>query len=436
MAASLHRRARVLPVCTGRAKRYAYNVRRTPRVVMMAALIAATLLIVIYAPKTQWPQLRIDEAHKITDTFFFDLLLRGDFHDPAWLSHIVDRTNPPVGKFYFGIATWLSGAPLAHSLSLREELPGGKLGQQLLGDENHYRPTLVAIRFASLFASALTVALLVFSTASAFGMIEAGIAALLYGLASLVATYSTAGVYDALLTLLIFSSLLLLQRFTTEDRRIGSVVVLSIVCAFAFQTRLNGIVALVLALAALCILAFLRRSRRRLLEAAAVSALTLVLAVTINPYYWTVPHPAAGLPSELSRHAPLPLRIFERVKIQYRDAQLLVAGERKSQASLNIPQKFRFASEMIAGDVVGLLTIVGLILAAIRRRLLPHDDSNEARKLTIVWCAAAAVAVIVALPFAWPRYLFAAMPPIALIAGAGWGSALRAILMTRPSSSS
>ena len=74
-------------------------------VIAFAAVLAAVLL------PGSWlrDDFRVDEAHKISESAFLRLWLNGDVSNPAWSANIVDRTNPPVGKYALGAAILLSG---------------------------------------------------------------------------------------------------------------------------------------------------------------------------------------------------------------------------------------------------------------------------------------------------------------------------------------
>jgi len=61
-----------------------------------------------------WPGMRQaafhpDEAHKISESYFFDLILNRDVANPRWQDDFYARTNPPVGKYIMGAWLMLRG---------------------------------------------------------------------------------------------------------------------------------------------------------------------------------------------------------------------------------------------------------------------------------------------------------------------------------------
>ena len=55
---------------------------------------------------------QIDEVDKISETHFLRLFVHGDFQSPEWFRYVIDRTNPPVGKYALGGAILVQGLPL------------------------------------------------------------------------------------------------------------------------------------------------------------------------------------------------------------------------------------------------------------------------------------------------------------------------------------
>lgn len=58
------------------------------------------------------PGFHIDEAHKLSEAYYFDLFRHGDFDHPDWSEDFYARTNPPVAKYIFGIALLAVGKPV------------------------------------------------------------------------------------------------------------------------------------------------------------------------------------------------------------------------------------------------------------------------------------------------------------------------------------
>jgi 4-amino-4-deoxy-L-arabinose transferase-like glycosyltransferase len=396
-----------------------------------AALIAALLFALSYASwefRGTWKgPLRIDEAHKIADTFFFRLLLDGDFSHPAWSAHIVDRTNPPAGKFIYGFGAWIAGAPLAETLNVRVEEDDGKLGQQLApGAWPKYRPTLLAMRRVSMAATALTVAILFFAAARMHGWVAGVLASASLFFAYLTNTFAATAVYDPLLTFFVAATVVPVVAIVVVGRRppadLGGVdpaskgrpeadapreksrgrleaasprwylpaIVAGALSALAFQTRLSGGVALLGFIAAVLSLKLEARSLKLVLAAIASFVAT---AFAVNPYYWR-----GGLFTQLG------------------DLRALLAEQHRLEGPL---AKLGFAWEIIGGDVIGLITVFGALLALL---FLSPRGARDRRTLgiAVAWSLTIVILTVLWLPVAWPRYLLVCGPPLALLAGLAW----------------
>jgi hypothetical protein len=347
--------------------------------------------------------LRIDEGHKIADTYFYRLLLQRDFRDPAWTAHIVDRTNPPVGKFLFGAAASLQGAPLATSLSMRTENPDGTLGQTLAeGSWPAFQPTLVALRRATIAITALTAALLAFASARLHGLLCAVTAAVLYSTAYLPRTFAATAIYDPILALAAAGSLVaalpfLIAGSSTRARAAGAVAG-GLLGAVAFQTRLSGLIVPAAFVVLVLVAGGSGRWRSHIRDAAIALGVCAAAGFALNPYYWIYP---GG-----------PLRALMR---QISDLQLLLGAQDRLHG---VTDRVVFAWEVLAGDLAGFLLLLACALALLF--LLPHG-ARDRRTLAAVsaWAAALAGGTILWLPVPWPRYLLVAMVPLAFLAAFG-----------------
>jgi hypothetical protein len=239
----------------------------------------------------------------------------------------------------------------------------------------------------STIAVALIAALVAWCAQRAGGILGAIVAvALLLSNFATHLVWATA-VFDPLLTL--FETLLLALALSPRAR--FAPIATGIVGALAFQTRLNG---------ALFFVVTLPFARRRWRAAAAFVATTML----VNPYYW--PNP--------------PARLFA----QFRDARFLLAQMPVRLTTLGA--KWRFLLEVVGGDVAGLLllsaAVAGALVVAMRWRVLPDDA-----RIAGAWCLATLVVFVVWLPVAWPRYMFAAVPPLCGLAAISCGAFQRAI---------
>jgi hypothetical protein len=329
---------------------------------------------------------RIDEAHKIAQT----ALLRAWPHprDPAWTATITDRTDPPVGKVLFAMAIVASGHRLPELPTLGRFAPNGVIPGTFPAEVTRpYEPLLRPARAVSTLAVALIAALVAWCTQRAGGVLGAiaAVALLLSNFATQL-VWATA-VFDPLLTL--FETALLALALRPRMRFAPAAT--GIAGALAFQTRLNG------ALFFLVTLPFARRRWRAL-------GAFVVTALLVNPYYW--PNPPA------------------RLVAQFRDARFLLGQMPVRLTTLGA--KWRFLLEIVGGDVAGLLllsaAVAGALVVAMRWRVLPDDA-----RIVGAWCLATLVAFVVWLPVAWPRYMFAVVPPLCGLAAIACGALQRAI---------
>jgi 4-amino-4-deoxy-L-arabinose transferase-like glycosyltransferase len=287
-----------------------------------------------------------------------------------------------------------------------------------------YRPYLPAARRVSTLATALFAALIAWSAARTNGVIAAAIASLL-----LLTNYTTqllwaTAVFDPLLVL--FVTLMLPLAMLATKRRamlITSLALLGIVGAFAFQTRLNGLLFFAITFVIVAVYALLRGFRRELLIGT-IASFILFAGVTLllNPYYWSRPVASAST-TEFAADRTL-LTPAYRLQLQLRDARLLLDTPHVKGAALHsVSDRTRFLVEIVFGDLAGLFlflgSALGLIELALRWRA--HDD---AYRLAAIWCAASATLFVVSLPLAWPRYLLLVVPPLSYLAGNGYSAVL------------
>jgi 4-amino-4-deoxy-L-arabinose transferase-like glycosyltransferase len=371
------------------------------KLVPVAAFLAMLLVAILHGGlHDEWG---IDEAHKVADTYFFRLLVRGDFGNPGWTRHIVDRTNPAAGKFLFGLAATIARAPIPTSLAIRAELPDGTLVQRLRPpDERRFHDTLIACRMVSLLATALTAAILALTALRLHSLGAALAATALFASHYLVLTFATRAVYDPLLMLFVAATLPLVLGPLTPRRAIA----LALLCALAVGTRVSGAIAGTAVAGTLLIAAIRGRTARPLLQLAAIGAAAAVLTIVMNPFYW-VPGPE-----------PLPLRIAHRIATQFHDLNVLSAREAARQAPLrSLGGKAGFTAEVVLGDVAGLLILLGCALAIALAILRRRSQLVE----PFVWSLIVAGGIVLWLPFPWPRYLLVIIPPLAMLAGIGYG---------------
>ena len=204
----------------------------------MLVFAAAALLILLSG--RLGGDFRIDEVHKLGETYFLRLVESGDFRNPDWLGSRVERSNPPVGKVLFGLAIQLSGQPLPSDLRLAtltehgRPLPPPELDAQVRG---WLRP----VRIFVLLVTAAT-ATLVF-LAGAYATDHAGglVCAALYMTNFLTQTFATTAVFDSLLTLFITAAAVIALMVRRDA---AAAIAASLAAALAFDVRVTGLVAL------------------------------------------------------------------------------------------------------------------------------------------------------------------------------------------------
>lgn len=306
---------------------------------------------------------RIDEAHKISETYYLRLIERGDFHSPDWLSSPIERANPPAGKVIFGLAMQIAGVPLpADAAFAADPDPRGAPPQ--------FRSALLPTRIVSLVATAGTAAL---------ACVLAGpIASVLFLFSFLATAYGTSAVFDSLLTFFVVAAAVPVAVKVTWPRTAAA----ALLAALAFDTRASGVIALIGVVV-------LVRDWRKALTALAIC---FVVATALNPVCW-VAGPAS--------------RPFGRYVMQFHDLNATLDFTHEHR--LTLLERARFVSEFAFGDLVGLITLLGIPLAARRSPL--------AIKL---WCTAIVVIFTLWLPVGYPRYVLVVIPAFAVAADYGY----------------
>lgn len=361
---------------------------------------------------------RVDEAHKISETAFLGLWLHGDYENAAWFANIIDRTNPPAGKYAFGLAILLSGQELPSLPTLSVHSPDGDIptvhAEALSAP---YRPLLSAARSVSAVATALTAALLTTLLARYHGWVSAVAACAFFSLNFLTRDYAATAVFDPLFAL--FFTVCTALTAASPRRIVPAAVLIGIVTALAFQTRLNGLFAFVIVMPFLWIAS---RSRRAIVIATAVFVATTLI---LNPFYWST----TTLPPFSSHDTPL--RPVQRLLQQQQDLQRLAAPLQEARMEGGtLVEKVRYVCEMIMSDLSGLLlmlgAIAGAVVLALRWRLLA-----PALRVGLLMSLAVIATMVATLPLPWPRYLLVVIPPLALLAGFGAAEMLKVFLRGR-----
>jgi 4-amino-4-deoxy-L-arabinose transferase-like glycosyltransferase len=374
---------------------------------------------------------RIDEAHKLSETVYLRLLLERRFGDPAWFAHIVDRTNPPVGKYFFGLAALTAGRELPSQRSL-SRLSGDSAYIPPVHEESEsapYLPLLRPARFASLVVTSLTAGLIMLLLAWRHSLLAATLALLAFVTNYLTATFAATAVFDPLLSLLIFASVVAaIAAWNIDAPRMTAVLgaISGLFAGLAFGTRLSGGIALVAAVLLFSIPLLRRRDWRPLVSVPLIMFTAFaVIAIGVNPYYWSRAASSPEVGADLASEAMVPARIASRITLQLHDLESLLEKTRgRSEPLDGLLSKGRFMMEIVFGDPAGLLLLLALGIALLMVGL------RRAAGGTIIFAIAASAVVLplmLWLPLAWPRYLLPLVAPLAALGGAGAADLVAAV---------
>ncbi|HJW94414.1 MAG TPA: hypothetical protein VJ901_12425 [Thermoanaerobaculia bacterium] len=357
------------------------------RNVAIAALAFIAFLLFAQLTHVREGRSRNDEILKISESAFFGLICRGDFHNQYWTYNIIDRTNPPVGKYAFGAAIELSGrhVPPMPTLSVIDPTCS-----YYGAEAAPYEPYLPAVRLLCTLCVALIAALVAWLAARTFNVAAAIIASaffITHYLTSFIAGYA---VFDALFIL--FATLLMLLAALPPATSRWALA--GLIGALAFQTRLNG--ALFFAVTAIVLFIRARREWKGPLLGTATFAVTALL---VNPYYW--PSPVA------------------RLQQQFRDIrQLLDFHLAIGEGFKGAGDKLDFIIQCVFGDLQGLLFLAAAIVA-VAWLALRWRTCNEMWRSCALWCVLTIAAIFFWLPVQWQRYPFAIVPPLCYLTGCG-----------------
>jgi len=398
----------------------------------MVAISAAVITAFILWPRTRADLWRVDETHKVSETYALRLVLEGRWRDPAWTANIIDRSNPPFGKYAFGVAVLAAGEELPRTPSLSRLAPNGVM-EPLVGGihARPYLPLLAPCRRVSLLATAITVGLIAFVAARTHSALAAVIASGWGGAHWMTSLFGGDAIFDPLLTFLVFATLPLVvnchpepakrddgppvSSATAASRR-GSFTVFAapngraamliapfagLLCAMAFQTRLNGGIALAAAIIVLLV-------SKRWKAAVIVAATFAIASIAMNPYYW---------PDVIGRFDQQVSDLRTILGALTRDGVRVPLWAADSPARAPIEwttfAKLRFTWITLGGALL-VSAVAGCFFARRQRGML-------------IWCAVVIIGTFIWLPLPWPRYLLVQLPPLTLLAGIGYAAGVRAV---------
>jgi len=393
------------------------------------------------------PQFDIDEAHKLAETYYYHLAFeRGDLDAPEWTEDFYARTNPPVAKYYFGLALATRGQHQRDQLLQHEfdELWQSPHELRSRVPDQQLRTT----RAVSRFFGALVCALMALVAGRVGGATAAVLAPIWLLLNPGFQYAATHGLTD---TILLFHLLLIVpvgwsalralrgfdpfakHRALTWFRFCARVVFLpALVIALAAGTKLNGAFAgpayaAGLVLGALLGGGALGRGKRMALVTISI-ALTALLSVAIfmaiNPYFHQEPlQRALGLPEVVSGWM---------VKQQLSPGGGLFSLQEKIAAAgwmtllspeLPLPNLAGFLGRLL-GVLALWIGVVTLLRVAFEPR--PEEDDTQCRRrgdaaVVAGWVAVVGVLVTLWVPVVWARYFLPVALGVGILFGLGFG---------------
>lgn len=353
-----------------------------PKVVKAAAggVIAAVLAFAMFLPSAlALRDFTGDEASKISESYYFR-------RHPDWFISNIERTNPPVGKWLFGAVLYVAGQDVPADPALSWRAAEGRYVPPP-GREEAYRRALRPLRVFSVVMTAILFGVVVWMSVSCGGMLAGWIAFVLLWRHVLTQTLAPLATFDALQVMPMTAAVALLLRQRRLEFRAA---VAGLLIALAFQTRLNGILAMAPALVAIGL-------RKR--AALVLFAVCAVASIAINPYYW-VSGPNAG--------------IIHRIVWQMEDVSAVMATLNPNDISDTPGEKARFFLTTVASGVAGKAIIAGAIIAV----FLCRRESAIALTAALVFAAW--------LPIMWPRYVYPAIPLLVWLASLGFSAAATA----------
>jgi hypothetical protein len=360
---------------------------------------------------------KVDEGQRICEGYSWRLLRAGDVANPDWFRTIAFRTHPPVSKYFYGAAVELAGVPLPRDLGLARAYDSGAgAGTMPAQFEAEYLPMRRPARIASYLLNAST-AILLF-----------GVLLWLQGIAPAVLSQFL------LFRHYLFGEALFYARSDTVQTFVTAVTIAALLCcvarhsvvcaslagvfaALAFQTRLNGGVALAMCFAFLLSAGLQRRSL--IACAGALSAAFAVVSIAVNPYYWATPRFAPDVPPALL-HDTLPWRIVTRFLLQIRELRTLLGGVPPEWHLISIPSRLAFTVSVLFSGKSGVLLAIGIVLSLAMMKVLTATE-----RAMLAWAIAGIVVVAVWIPLRWDMYLLLIVPPAVIASSTGYGAVIR-----------
>ena len=432
--------------------------RRPPSEVWIALAIFVVALLFLgrgaqVGGERESPEFDIDEAHKLAETYYYHLAFeRGELSAPEWSEDFYARTNPPVAKYYFGLALATQGQHVREQLLQREFDALWQSPRELRTRVPDAQ--LEVTRAVSRFFGALVCALLALVAGRVGGAIAALLAPVWLLLNPGFQFAATHGLTDTILLfhlLLIipvgWSALRALRDFDPLAVRgwipwvrfcVRVLLLPALAIALATGSKLNGAFTGPAYAAGLLVGALLgggALSRGKRLGLAALTiALTAVLAVVIfmaiNPYFHHEPFQRAlALPDVVGGWM---------AKQQLSPGGGLFSLHEKIAAAGWITL---FSPELplpnLAGFLGRLLGVLALWLGVatlLRVAFVPRPDEDEAKRrrrgdaaIVAGWIVVVGTLVTLWVPVVWLRYFLPTALGVGILFGIGFGGLVQCV---------
>jgi hypothetical protein len=406
-------------------------------------LVAALCLVALgyCLERTKTAPFHIDEAHKIAETYYYDLLfVQHDFAPSHWGADFYARTNPPVAKYIMGAYLAARGC-MVRDLSLQEAFERDWANPRLLSKQVP-RSVLLHARAVSALFGVLTL-LMIYISGRLSGSRAAGVvgATLLAG-NPLFRYHASVALSDCILmffmTAIVPVSVMVLRSWTGPQgdaaptpggsrsvaRGLAWSALAAVTMAAAAGTKLNGALSagvfmLIMSAGGLLGRPRLAGASRRAVTiriaaaTAAVLCLSAVLYWGSNPYLHDAP---------LSKSLGM-LKVYGDWMLKQAidpGPPLWTAVQKLSAWGLfafSAPQSAFFRGEI---PLLFPLFFVGLASITLRLWARGRIYGVEAGLVaTLAWAMVYIPGVLAWVPLGWDRYFLPTAPSIALISGYG-----------------
>ncbi len=388
----------------------------------------------------------MDESAYVAQSFYADLLLSGNFNDPAWLEY-AGYDLPPLPKYLIGIALKIGGFPRPAQLTALAWY--GNPGKQLFSGA-----VLTVARIPNVLIGALGCVAIYHLGRFSFNRLTGIIASLLLILSPLYWLHARRAMSDVPAEAFMLASLALAlpiwSAFVAGRGNWKQAFLLAFgggsLVGLAVLSKLNGTIAgMILAgwmVLAWCLPGISRRNKLTITFATVgAGVISILLFVALNPFLYA--HPSGPIRTDLQ---PVAARGFvERLQAikdhrvgvsanalkQFPDDALITSADKISAVAVqgfgrfspfgprhsDSRKRFEFAQDW--GAIIWLpLVCIGAVIAFVRGRAAIRSGEPPVTWAILVGTMIALVAVTSFIPLAWDRYYISIQPWSVLLAAA------------------